>query len=162
MRAALTSIVLAATLAAGLTGGFLAAFAHTVMPGLGKVDDRAFVGSFQAMDRAVYNGWFMVPFVALPVLTGLGLLAALWSRRPDLIVILALALAFALATVVITGVVHLPLNKEIAEAPLDGPTAQLAIERARFEQRWVTWNVVRAVTATATFLCLAVALVRAP
>ena len=52
----------------GLTAGFLAAFAHTVMPALATTDDSAFVGTFQILDKAVYNPWFMVPFTLVPVL----------------------------------------------------------------------------------------------
>ena len=37
--ALLAPTLVAATLAAGLVAGFLAAFAHTVMPGLGATDD---------------------------------------------------------------------------------------------------------------------------
>jgi uncharacterized membrane protein len=32
---------------------------HTIMPGLGKTDDRTFVGAFQAFDRAIINPWFL-------------------------------------------------------------------------------------------------------
>jgi hypothetical protein len=32
-------------------------YARTIMPGLGKTDDRTFAGPFQAIDRAIINLW---------------------------------------------------------------------------------------------------------
>ena len=156
--ALLGTLLVAATVATGLTAGFLAAFAHTVMPALGTADDAAFVGTFQAADRAVYNPWFMVPFTLAPVLTGAALLLTFADQEPATVAVVAGAFVLAVATVVITGTVHLPLNREIGEVPLDGGAAALAAARARFERRWVRWNVVRTVTATVSFVCLAVAL----
>ena len=46
----LNPTLLAATVATGLTAGFLAAFAHTVMPALIGSDDAAFVGTFQILE----------------------------------------------------------------------------------------------------------------
>ena len=40
-----------AVLATGIVTGVLQLYAHTVMPGLRRVDDRAFVGAFRALDR---------------------------------------------------------------------------------------------------------------
>ncbi|WP_203231096.1 anthrone oxygenase family protein [Nocardioides caldifontis] len=60
----------------------------------------------------------------------------------------------------ITGAVHLPLNRAIGEVTLDAPAPELAAARARFERRWVRWNVVRTLTSTGALVCLAVALLR--
>jgi uncharacterized membrane protein len=46
-------------LAAGLMAGVFWLCAHTIMPGLGKTDDRTFVGAFQAFDRAIIDPWFL-------------------------------------------------------------------------------------------------------
>ena len=51
--------LLAATLSMGLVAGVFALYAHTIMPGLGRTDDRTFVGAFQAIDRAIINPWFI-------------------------------------------------------------------------------------------------------
>lgn len=156
----LSPTLLAATVTTGLTAGFLAAFAHTVMPALAGSDDATFVGTFQALDRAVYNPWFMVPFTLAPVLVAAaGLLAFLDGQRVAAMLVAA-ALVLALATVLITGAVHLPLNKEIGDVVLGSGAADLADARARFEQRWVQWNVVRTITSTGSFACLALALLR--
>ncbi|MGH8881081.1 MAG: hypothetical protein ACRD0P_27625 [Stackebrandtia sp.] len=51
--------LLAATISMGLVAGVFDLYAHTIMPGLGKTDDRTFVGAFQSIDRAIINPWFM-------------------------------------------------------------------------------------------------------
>jgi uncharacterized membrane protein len=47
--------LLLATPAMGLVSGVFARYAHTIMPGLGRTDDRTFVGAFQSIDRAIIN-----------------------------------------------------------------------------------------------------------
>ncbi|UUZ60333.1 anthrone oxygenase family protein [Nocardioides sp. B-3] len=142
---------------AGLTAGFLAAFAHTVMPALASSDDAAFVVGFVALDKAVSNPRFMVPFTLTPVLVGVATLLAFVDGQRTAGVLLTFALALAVATVLITGVVHLPLNAEIGDVVLD--SGDLAAARSRFEERWVRWNVVRTVTSTGS-LTLPAALLR--
>ena len=67
---------------------------------------------------------------------------------------LVAALVLVLATVVVTGSVHLPLNRALLE--VDAATrAAAAAGRRAFETRWVRWNVVRTVTSTASFAALA-------
>ncbi len=43
----------------GLVAGVFGRYAHTIMPGLGKTDDRTFVGAFQSLDKAIINPWFI-------------------------------------------------------------------------------------------------------
>ena len=38
------------------------------MPGLGQVDDAAFVTVMQSINRRILNGWFLIAFVGSPVL----------------------------------------------------------------------------------------------
>lgn len=159
--AVLAPTLVGATLVVGLVAGFLAAFAHTVMPGLGATDDATFVGAFRAIDRAVYNPWFMVPFALAPVLVGAALLLALGDQQWGVAVLVAAALVLAAATVGITGAVHLPLNRELGDVVLSAGASDLAAARGRFEDRWVRWNVGRTVTSTGSFACLALALLRA-
>src|SRR5215467_14919752 len=54
-----TATLMGATLTMGLAAGVFAIFAHTIMPGLHKTDDRTFVAAFQQIDRAIVNPWFM-------------------------------------------------------------------------------------------------------
>src|SRR6266702_4425488 len=54
------STLMGATLTMGLVAGAFALYAHSIMPGLRKTDDRTFVAAFQQLDRAIINPWFMI------------------------------------------------------------------------------------------------------
>ncbi|MGP3926838.1 hypothetical protein [Streptomyces sp. 8N616] len=63
--------LLAATITMGLMAGLFYAFAISVMPGLGRTDDRTFVDAMQKMNAAILNGWFAIGFAGALVLTAL-------------------------------------------------------------------------------------------
>lgn len=140
-----------ATLTTAMVAGLLFCFAHSAMPGLGTLDDRDFLTAFQRIDAAISNPWMMLTFVGSPLLTLVALLLHLPGRSPAggwLVV----ALVLILATVVITGAIHLPLNAAVQEAaPAFADAADL---RSRFEDRWVGWNVVRTVTSSGSLAAL--------
>ena len=70
--------LLAATVVSGLLAGVYLLYAHTVMPGLHRLDDEGFVTAFQALDRAIVNPWFMaLGFLGTPLLTAVALAAHL-------------------------------------------------------------------------------------
>ena len=61
--------------------GVFAIFAHTIMPGLRKTDDRTFVSAFQQLDRAIINPWFMITaFGGALVLSVVAAVANRWVR----------------------------------------------------------------------------------
>lgn len=153
-----TGTLVAATVTTGLTAGLLYAFAHTVMPGLGRTDDRTFVGAFQAFDRAVINPWFLAGFLGGPALTLAAVL--LGAVRGATLGWLLAALVLHLAVLVITMAVNVPMNNRLQAVALDR-LVDLAAARRRFEVRWVRWNAVRTIAAVLAFIALAVALISA-
>ena len=151
-------ILLGATFTMGLAAGVFALYAHTIMPALKTTDDRTFVASFQALDRAIINPWFMVGgFAGALVLTGLAVLTQL---RQDALPWILVALALYLVTFVVTVVVNVPLNDAIKAAGDPDRITDLAQVRADFhEVRWAAFNLVRVVTTTGAFASLLWALV---
>lgn len=147
--------LMGATLATAMVAGLLFSFAHSVMPGLGTLDDRGFLAAFQRIDAAISNPWMMLTFLGSPALILMALLLHLPDRsRP--VPWLVVALVLSGATVLITGAIHLPLNAVIQDA--DPRLADVADLRSRFEDRWVRWNVVRTVTSTGSLAALCWAL----
>lgn len=151
--------LIAATITMGLVAGLFYTFAHDIMPGLGRTDDRTFVAGFQAIDTAINNPWHAIAFVGAPVFTALALALQLGADDRSLVVWIVAALALYAVVLVITFRVNLPLNFEIQAAGEPDNIADLAAVRNRFESRWVRWNVARAVLSTAAFGCLTWALV---
>ena len=154
-----TAALLASTLTTGLMAGVFGLFAHTIMRGLGRTDDRTFVAAFQSIDRAIINPPFMAAFFGALVLSGAAALAQLGADDRAPLPWVVVACGLYLVTVVITFAVHLPLNDAIKAA---GDPAQVDVARVRadfHETRWVAWNVVRTILNTAAFCCLLWALV---
>ena len=158
MTAVRTTVLIIATLATGLTAGVFGLYAHTIMPGLAKTDDRTFVASFQAMDRAIMNPWF-IGFGFMGALIASAVAAATQVGRDALPWTVA-ALALYLVAFIITFVVHLPLNDALKAAGDPDSIANLdAVRRDFQEARWHTWNTVRAWTSTSAFALLCWSLV---
>ena len=151
--------LVAATMTTGLMAGVFGLYAHALMPGLHKTDDRTFVGAFQAIDRAIINPLFMLWFFGALAFAGAS--AALLGGEGSVLPWVAGALVLYLAVVIITMAVHVPLNDAIKAAGDPDRITDLAAVRERFDEaRWVAWNVVRAVLSTVALGCLAWALVQ--
>ncbi|MFD5395567.1 DUF1772 domain-containing protein [Streptomyces sp. NPDC127097] len=157
MRALQTATLLVATLGAGLMAGLFAAFAYAVMPGLARSADRTFVQAMQHINRAILNGWFLIPFLLpIPLLVLATVLAWNGHGRVALPWVLA-ALVLYLAGFFVTSGVNVPLNNALDKADT-GDDHRTAAARSAFEGRWVTWNTIRALLHTAAFGLLAWAL----
>lgn len=153
------SLILA-TISMGLVTGAFWLYANTIMPGLGKTDDRTFVGAFQAIDRSIMNPWF-IGFGFMGALVFTGLAAGLHFREDGRPVLPWLIAAFVLYLIgfIITVAVNVPLNDAIKAAG-DPATIDVAAVRAAFDEaKWIGWNLVRTVTSTASFGALVWSLV---
>jgi len=152
-----TATLMGATLTMGLAAGVFAIFAHTIMPGLHKTDDRTFVAAFQAIDRAIINPWFMTTaFAGALVLT---LTAAITNRGTPALPWIAAALGLYLVAAIVTVAVNVPLNDALKAAG-DPNHIDVHQVRAQFhEARWAAWNLFRVATTTAGFGLLTWALV---
>jgi uncharacterized membrane protein len=149
--------LIGATMTMGLAAGSFLLYAHTIMPGLAKTDDRTFVSAFQHTDRAIINPWFMTTaFLGALVFTAA---AAVTSRGTPAMRWVIAALVLYLVAVVITMAVNVPLNDAIKSAG-DPARIDVALVRQRFhETRWAAWNLIRVATTTPAFGLLAWALV---
>lgn len=154
-----TAVLLTATVTSGLMAGVFVLYAHTIMRGLGTTDDRTFVGAFQAIDRAIINPLFLLTFFG-PLLCSGAAVALTFRSGASGLSWVTTAAVLHLAIVVITFVVHLPLNDGLKAAGHIEDPAALAQVRSTFnESRWIAWNLVRAIANTIAFACLAWALV---
>jgi uncharacterized membrane protein len=150
--------LMVATMTTGLMAGVFGLYANTIMRGLGRTDDRTFVGAFQAIDRAIINPWFMASAFVGPALLAIAATVANLGR-PALPWVAA-ALALYVITVVITIAVNVPLNDALKAAGDPDRIGDLGHVRERFDEaRWAAWNLARVLTTTTAFGLLAWALV---
>jgi uncharacterized membrane protein len=142
----------AALVTTGLMAGVYLAFSIAVLPGIGRQDDRTFVLAMRGMNAAILNGWFAVVFGGPLLLGAVAVATRLPSGERDALGWVSLALALYVSTLVITGIVNVPLNNRL------DTTEPVEEARAQFERRWQQWNVVRTLACTASFISLVAAL----
>ena len=153
--------LIVATLTVGLMAGVFAIYSNAIMPGLGRTDDRTFVGAFQSIDTAIINPLFLMTFLGALVFTGIAAALHLGEHvRSSVLPWIAVAFVLCLAVVVITVRINVPLNDGIKAAGAPDRIADLARVRNQFnEARWIRWNLFRTLATTVAFGCLTWALV---
>jgi uncharacterized membrane protein len=153
-----TGLVLgAATLTMGLLAGLIYAYSVTVMPGLGRADDRTLVDGMQQIDRAGETA-FVLTFTVAPILIVAALVLEYRSGSRRVVRWLVAALVLCGVVLVVTGAANIPLNDDLKQAGDPGGIADIAQVRDDFYGPWVAWNIVRTVAATAALGCLVYAL----
>lgn len=160
MEAVRAIVLLAATVSMGLVAGAFVLYAHSIMPGLGRTDDRTFVGAFQAIDRAIINPLFMISsFMGALVFTAAAGLLHLGEDERAVLPWIVVAFVLYLVSFAMTVGINVPLNNTIKAA---GDPDNIDVEAARRsfnERRWNTANVIRAILSTFAVGFLAWALV---
>ncbi|PHV68224.1 anthrone oxygenase family protein [Williamsia muralis] len=156
MTALRESLLIAAVLAVGLIAGLFCAFAYAVMPGLAQTDDPVFVSSMQRINVVIVNPLFLLLFFGGLVFTTAA--AVFYRGEPIFWWIVAGAVTYVVG-LLITMVVNVPLNNDLAAIGGPSSIADPAAARAAFENVWVRWNLIRAVVHTVAFAALLVGLV---
>ncbi|MEC4019049.1 anthrone oxygenase family protein [Streptomyces sp. H27-D2] len=159
LEASRTVALIVSTLVMGLMAGLFFAFSCAVMPGLGRTDDRTFVGAMQWINVRILNGWFAVAFGGALVFTVLAGVLHLSQGQRSALPWIAAAVVLYGAALVITMAVNVPLNNTLDAAGKPDAISDLAAVREHFEAAWVRWNHVRTLLCTAGLGCLAWALV---
>ena len=97
-----------ATLSMGLMAGVFAIYANAIMPGLGRTDDRTFVGAFQSIDTTIINPLFFGTFFGALLFTGITAALHLGKEFRSVLPWIVAALVLYLAVFVITVRVNVP------------------------------------------------------
>jgi len=155
-------VLILATLGCALTAGFAFAFATVVMPGLGKLDDRAFIRGFQVIDGVIQAGQPVFGVVWIGSAVALLLSAVMGALELDgleRVVLVGSALIYVLGVQVPTFRINVPLNNALQTLDVEAmDDAALASARRDFEARWVRWNTIRTVIAALVSVALMVVL----
>jgi uncharacterized membrane protein len=144
-----------ATLTTGLIAGVFYAYAVSVNLGLEVQPDASYVATMQAINEKIQNPLFFLSFfgAVLFLLTAL----VVHFPRPRLGRFWLIALASALYVgggFLLTVVVNVPLNEELARVVGDASAGELARARAAYEGPWNFWNGVRTVFSFLAFVAL--------
>ncbi|MFD7262422.1 DUF1772 domain-containing protein [Streptomyces sp. NPDC059874] len=141
--------LVAATVGTGLMAGLYFAFDISVMPGLGRGDDQTYVTAMRNMNEAIDNGLFGLLFLGAFLATGVAAAQQQRGGRTDAARWGWVAFALYGLSLLVTAIVNIPLNNQLARAGADVTAA-----RSRFGGRWTTGNVVRTVACTAALAAL--------
>lgn len=145
-------IVGAAALCCGLVTGLLLGFAVVAMPGIGSLDDAAFLRAFKVMDAVIQDRQpiFMLLWVGSVVATVAALALGLGQVDGGARIALVGAAVLWLGGVQLpTAAINIPLNNQVQALDLEVATQdEVRAARARFEARWNRWNTIRTIVAT--------------
>ena len=136
------------TLATGVLAGLFFTFSNSIMPALGRSDDRTFVEAMQKINVAIVNGRFLLFFVGALIATAVAAALHLTGGSRRALPWLLAAFALYLAVIIISGTVNIPLNNKLAAASLTDASAA----REAFETVWVRWNLARTVLSFGAFI----------
>jgi uncharacterized membrane protein len=138
----------------GLTAGLCFTWSNAITPGIGRLDDLSFLKAFQAMNRAIINGQFMVVFMGPTILLFLN--AYLYRSNNTIFwLFLVAAMLFFIGIGLVTVFCNVPLNEILDTSNLEALSkVELQELRDKFEQPWNRWHTIRSLSSFASFVFL--------
>lgn len=156
--------LLLSTLLSSLVAGLLFAFAIVVIPGIKKLGDRDYLMAFKAMDRVIQNNQpiFMLIWIGSAVVMLTVIVWGHWRLEGfDQAYLLVAGTVFIIGVHVPTMTINVPFNNYLQSQDLAGSSnSELRLLAKSFEARWIRWNMIRMISATATTVLLLLLLAR--
>jgi len=153
------TLKLASALGCGLVAGVFFAFSTFVMKALGQRPPDQGMAAMQAINITVINVWFMGALFGTAIAClGLGIATLLQGNSPGTGYLLGGSLLYLTGTILVTIVVHVPLNNALADTIPNSPEGTMLW--SRYLASWTLWNHLRTVAAlaSAALFTLAIAL----
>ena len=148
-------VLLLSILGVGLTAGLCFTWSNAITPGIGRLDNLAFLQSFQAMNRAIINPSFLLVFFAPSLLLFLNVYLHRNINSNTFWSFLMAALLFFAGVGLVTIFKNVPLNEMLDKTILhQASTNQLTDLRTAFEKPWNRWHMIRTVSSFTAFALL--------
>lgn len=153
------SVLLAVSIVTtGLMAGLFLAYDVSVMPGLARSDDRLYAEAMQNFNELIDgNGLFGMTFLAAFLAPVAAAIVGFVKGRRGVAVWAALAAALYLVVLLITFLVNIPLNDELAGLGDPGRATDLSVIED-FKGTWAMTNVLRTAFCTLALGSLAYAM----
>ncbi len=150
-----TLVLLMSILLTGLTAGLCFTWSNAVTPGIGKLDNLAFLQAFQAMNRAIINPLFLIVFLGPALLLFANVYIFKNTNTTSLWLFLIAAILFFIGVGLITVFKNVPINEILDKTVLETATQmELADLRKIFEKPWNQWHMLRTISALVAFVLL--------
>ncbi|MEE4012531.1 anthrone oxygenase family protein [Roseibium sp. FZY0029] len=145
---------------AGAIFGFFYAWICSTMWGLDAADPRIAIAAMQAMNASVRNAVFAPAFFGTPLVLALaGVFSLMSAQRAAGVSFFVAALTYALGGMVLTFLVNVPMNQELAGIPVPEDLKEAATLWRSYSEPWQMWNQTRAVFSGLSLLLAATGLV---
>lgn len=142
----LDALLITAIATNGLLAGLFFVFVCAIAPGFARVDDATYVQAFQAINRAIVNGWFLLVFFTAPITTlAYAVLDTMSAESMPTLLTCAAAVCAAM-TFIITASKSVPLNTQLERA-VTRTHIEDRVAREQFETGWNRWNLARTLTS---------------
>ena len=147
----MTTLTVIVAVACGLVGGVFFAFSTFVMRGLRDAPDPVGLVAMQSINRAAPTPLFMLALIGTAVASAVLGVWSLLDNDRDGAGLRVAGFAVYQATLIVTGVYHVPRNNALEAT--DDPRAWTA-----YAGPWVTWNHLRTLSALAAAVLFTVSL----
>lgn len=138
----------------GLTAGLCFTWSNAVTPGIGRLDNLSFLKAFQAMNRAIINGKFMIVFFGPVVLLFLNTYLFRENNTSFWLFLIA-AILFFIGIGLVTIFGNVPLNEVLDNSTLEVLSkVELQELRDKFEKPWNRLHIIRTLSSFSAFLLL--------
>lgn len=147
-------LIFLVTLGSGLMAGLFFIFSTCVMKALEGLRPPEGITAMQSINRTIKNPLFALVFWGTPVACLLLMISTFfnWQGLPS-ILLLAGSASYLIGGLLVTLIIHVPMNNKLATLHRDAPNA--ADFWANYVSRWTRWNHLRTVmTLLATFLLM--------
>jgi len=138
----------------GLTAGICFTWSNAVTSGIGRLDNLSFLRAFQAMNRAIINGNFMIVFFG-PVLLLFLNTYLFRSNSISFWLFIAAAILYFVGIGLVTIFGNVPLNEVLDVSNLETLSKiELQELRNKFEQPWNRLHAIRTLSSFSAFVLL--------
>lgn len=148
-----STLLTTGVVSSGLMAGLFYGWTVSVIPGLRRIPDSAYINTMQDINRAIINPAFIVPFMGIPVALAVGSVAQFRAgdaRRGWLLA--GAAATYTVGVLGITGRRNVPLNDSLDGFDLaEATNAATAIRRSSYETPWNRWHYLRTAASAAAF-----------
>ncbi|MBV1914766.1 MAG: DUF1772 domain-containing protein [Pseudomonadales bacterium] len=153
------SIGILAALGSALAGGIFFAFSNFVMKALAQLPFSEGIAAMQSINIVAINPAFMGVFMGTVVLSlcMIGVALFRWNY-PSAIFFLAGAVFYIAGSFFVTAFTNVPLNDQLAALSSKDPISEDVWNH--YLDRWVMWNHVRGLAATAAALLYIIGIMR--
>ncbi len=143
-------------LSIALMSGLFYGWSISVIPGLAKINDLAYLQAFQSMNKAIINPFFFLAFIgSIILLSGLTIYTASTGMNQKFYLLLTACLLYVFGTIAVTFFGNVPLNNQLEILQLNElSSSELENFRNIFESKWNFLNTIRTISSLIALILL--------